>query len=88
MALSRLIARPLLASYFLANGALDLKDAPKVAAEGAGGPRCSSEQALNAEAKGLASACFTAGVPPWREAFPGEGPPKEQTRHRPRESLR
>lgn len=33
MALSRLIARPLLASYFLANGALDLKDAPAVARE-------------------------------------------------------
>lgn len=28
MALSRLIARPLLSSYFLANGAQDLKDAP------------------------------------------------------------
>lgn len=28
MALSRLIARPLLSSYFLANGALDLKEAP------------------------------------------------------------
>ncbi len=28
MALSRLLARPLLASYFLANGAQDLKDAP------------------------------------------------------------
>ncbi|KRB72785.1 hypothetical protein ASE01_22340 [Nocardioides sp. Root190] len=33
MALSRLIARPLLASYFLANGALDLKDATTVAKE-------------------------------------------------------
>jgi len=33
MALSRLIARPLLASYFLANGAQDLKDAPALAAQ-------------------------------------------------------
>ncbi|TWH01846.1 putative membrane protein YphA (DoxX/SURF4 family) [Nocardioides sp. J9] len=29
MALSRLLARPLLASYFLANGVQDLKDAPE-----------------------------------------------------------
>lgn len=33
MALSRLIARPLLASYFLANGVQDLKDAPALAAQ-------------------------------------------------------
>lgn len=33
MALSRLIARPLLASYFVANGAQDLKDAPALAAQ-------------------------------------------------------
>lgn len=33
MALSRLIARPLLASYFFANGALDIKDAPALAKE-------------------------------------------------------
>ncbi|TNM47205.1 DoxX family protein [Nocardioides albidus] len=33
MALSRLIARPLLASYFLANGAQDLKDAPALASQ-------------------------------------------------------
>lgn len=33
MALSRLIARPLLASYFLVNGAQDLKEAPARAAE-------------------------------------------------------
>ena len=33
MALSRLIARPLLASYFLANGAQDLRDAPRLAAQ-------------------------------------------------------
>ncbi|WP_408898942.1 DoxX family protein [Nocardioides sp. R1-1] len=35
MALSRLIARPLLASYFLANGAQDLKDAPALAQQAA-----------------------------------------------------
>ncbi|MBM7515542.1 DoxX family protein [Nocardioides nitrophenolicus] len=35
MALSRLIARPLLASYFLANGAQDLRDAPALAAQAA-----------------------------------------------------
>lgn len=33
MALSRLLARPLLASYFLANGVQDLKDAPARAKE-------------------------------------------------------
>ena len=33
MALSRLIARPLMASYFLANGAQDLRDAPQLAAQ-------------------------------------------------------
>ncbi|MFJ9314427.1 DoxX family protein [Pimelobacter simplex] len=35
MALSRLIARPMLASYFLANGAQDLKDAPALAQQAA-----------------------------------------------------
>jgi uncharacterized membrane protein YphA (DoxX/SURF4 family) len=35
MALSRLIARPLLASYFLANGVQDLKDAPALAVQAA-----------------------------------------------------
>jgi putative oxidoreductase len=35
MALSRLLARPLLASYFLANGVQDLKDAPARAKEAA-----------------------------------------------------
>lgn len=35
MTLSRLIARPLLASYFLANGALDLREAPALAAQAA-----------------------------------------------------
>ncbi|GAA4807316.1 DoxX family membrane protein [Nocardioides caeni] len=35
MALSRLIARPLLATYFLANGVQDLKDAPARAKEAA-----------------------------------------------------
>jgi uncharacterized membrane protein YphA (DoxX/SURF4 family) len=35
MALSRLIARPLLASYFLANGAQDLRDAPALAPQAA-----------------------------------------------------
>ena len=35
MALSRLIARPLLASYFLANGVQDIKDAPALAAQAA-----------------------------------------------------
>ncbi len=35
MALSRLIARPLLASYFLANGAQDIKDAPALAQQAA-----------------------------------------------------
>ena len=35
MALSRLLARPLLASYFLANGAQDLKDAPALAQQAA-----------------------------------------------------
>ena len=42
------------------------------AAEGAGGPRCSSEQALNAQAKGLANTAFTSGVPHWREVSPEE----------------
>lgn len=35
MALSRLLARPLLATYFLANGVQDLKDAPERAKEAA-----------------------------------------------------
>lgn len=35
MALSRLIARPLLASYFLANGVQDLKEAPALAQQAA-----------------------------------------------------
>lgn len=35
MALSRLLARPLLATYFLANGAQTLKDAPAIAVDAA-----------------------------------------------------
>lgn len=44
--------------------------------------------ALNAQAKGLMTTGRKAGVPHWRETTPAGGPPKEQVRHRPRESLR
>lgn len=38
-------------------------------AEGAGGPFRTCEQALNAQAKGLANTALTGGVPHWREAL-------------------